>query len=126
MEEELKGNPGRLIHKMKKKKNVGRDEIVGTVELHENIYSRFLDTERTMIVWLPPKYKRIKNTEKKYPVLYMMDGQNLFDPKTSYAGKDWRVDETIVRLVKAGLMNEIIVVGIYNSEDRLEVFAVFN
>ena len=123
MEEELKGNPGRLIHKMKKKKNVGRDEIVGTIELHKNIYSRFLDTERTMIVWLPPKYKRIKNAEKKYPVLYMMDGQNLFDPKTSYAGKDWRVDETIVRLLKAGLMNEIIVVGIYNSEDRLEEYS---
>src|SRR5690554_3611549 len=108
---------------MKKKKNTGRDEILGTAELHENIYSRHLDSERTMIVWLPPKYKRIKNAEKKYPVLYMHDGQNLFDPKTSYSGKDWRIDETIVKLVRAGLMKEIIVVGIYNSEDRLDEYS---
>ncbi len=123
MEEQITGKSGRQINKMKKKKNTGRDEIVGTIELHENIYSRHLDSERTMIVWLPPKYKRLKNAEKRYPVLYMQDGQNLFDPKTSYAGKDWRVDETVVKLVKAGLMKEIIVVGIYNSEDRLEEYS---
>ncbi len=123
MEEELTEKSGSRIHKMKKKKNVGKDEIVGTVEMHENIYSRFLDSERTMIVWLPPKYKRLKNAEKRYPVLYMQDGQNLFDPKSSYAGKDWRVDETVVKLVKAGLMKEIIVVGIYNSDDRLEEYS---
>jgi predicted alpha/beta superfamily hydrolase len=123
MEEGFTGESGNRIHIMKKKKNPGRDEIIGTVELHENIYSRHLDSERTMIVWLPPKYKRLKNAEKKYPVLYMQDGQNLFDPKTSFAGKDWRVDETVVKLVKAGLMKEIIVVGIYNSEDRLEEYS---
>ena len=53
----------------------------------------------------------------------MHDGQNIIDPKTSFAGKDWRVDETVVRLVKARKIHEIIVVGIYNTEDRLEEYS---
>jgi len=112
----------RSFLKKNKKKN-GRDEIVGTAEIHQNVYSRFLENERSLIVWLPPKYKRLRNAGKRYPVLYMHDGQNLFDPKTSYSGKDWRVDETIVKLVKARMMNEIIVVGIYNTEERLEEYS---
>lgn len=123
MEEQYTGNAFKKNRSLMRKIKSGRDEIIGTVELHENIYSRHLENERTIIVWLPPKYKRLRNSEKRYPVLYMQDGQNLFDPKTSYSGKDWRVDETIVKLVKAGLIKEIIVVGIYNSGERLEEYS---
>ena len=52
----------------------------------------------------------------------MHDGQNIIDPKTSFTGTDWRVDETVVKLIKARKMSEIIVVGICNTHDRLEEY----
>ena len=59
------------------------------------------------------------------PVLYMMDGQNLFDPNTSFIGQDWKVDETAYRLIKQNKIEEIIVVGVYNSKDRMEEYNYF-
>jgi predicted alpha/beta superfamily hydrolase len=53
----------------------------------------------------------------------MHDGQNIMDPKTSFAGTDWRVDETVVKLVKTQKISEIIVVGIYNTPDRLNEYS---
>jgi predicted alpha/beta superfamily hydrolase len=106
-----------------KKHSHGRDEIVGTARLHKNMYSHNLDGKRSVIVWLPPGYKRLRNAHKTYPVLYMHDGQNIIDPKTSFAGKDWRVDETVAKLVKSRKMKEIIVVGIYNTPARLEEYS---
>ncbi|MCK6606423.1 MAG: hypothetical protein L6Q59_16120 [Ignavibacteriaceae bacterium] len=103
------------------KKKEGRLQITGTVVYFRRFRSRYSLAERDIIVWLPPSYK--KNTDKNYPVLYMHDGQNLMDPYTSFAGQDWRVDETVTRLIKANLINEIIVVGIYNTHDRLEEYS---
>ncbi len=108
---------------MKKKRRIGRDEVVGTYRIHGDFYSKFLDNKRNIIVWLPPGYKKQRNADKVYPVLYMHDGQNIIDPKTSFAGMDWRVDETVARLSKARKMKEIIVVGIYNTPDRLEEYS---
>ena len=107
----------------KKKRGAGRDEIVGISRLQENMYSKYLDSKRTVIVWMPPGYKRLRNALKRYPVLYMHDGQNLIDPNTSFAGTDWRVDETVSRLSKAKKMKDIIVVGIYNTTDRLHEYS---
>jgi predicted alpha/beta superfamily hydrolase len=125
MDEQITGskkfNPFRT--KRRKKGRIGRNEIIGTADLHENFPSKFLKNERSIIVWLPPKYKRARNSEKRYPVLYMHDGQNIIDPKTSFAGADWRVDETVTRLIEEQKMKEIIVVGIYNNEDRLEEYS---
>ncbi len=103
------------------KKKEGRLQIVGTVVYFRRFRSKYNLAERDIIVWLPPSYK--KNTGKYYPVLYMHDGQNLMDPYTSFAGHDWRVDETVTRLIKANLLEEIIVVGIYNTHDRLEEYS---
>ena len=70
-----------------------------------------LDRERTIRIYLPPAYAA---STRRYPVLYMHDGQNLFDNATSYAG-EWGVDETLDRLAaEEGL--EVIVVGIDNGE----------
>jgi len=107
----------------KKKRSHGRDEIIGTANIHEDIFSLHLDGKRTAIVWLPPGYKRLRNFHKTYPVLYMHDGQNIIDPHTSFAGKDWRVDETVSRLTRAKRMKEIIVVGIYNTPERLAEYS---
>lgn len=109
--------------KSRKKRSVGRNDIVGTARIHIEFYSKGLSNHRNIIVWLPPGYKKMRNVKKKYPVLYMQDGQNIIDPATSFAGKDWRVDETVVRLAKARRMREIIVVGIYNTKDRLEEYS---
>ncbi|SEU33143.1 Predicted hydrolase of the alpha/beta superfamily [Stigmatella erecta] len=71
---------------------------------------------RRVIVWLPPDYK--DNATRRYPVLYMHDGQNLMDASTSFAG-EWGVDETAEQLVKDGLVEPLIIVGVYNTADRI-------
>jgi len=72
-----------------------------------------LGRERTLRVYLPPGYE---HSRKRYPVLYMHDGQNLFDATTSFLG-EWGVDETLNELAKTkGL--ELIVVGIDNGGDK--------
>ena len=72
-----------------------------------------LNRERTVRLYLPPGYA---TSTKRYPVLYMHDGQNLFDAATAYAG-EWGVDETLNELAKTkGL--ELIVVGIDNGGDK--------
>ncbi len=114
---------GKGLQSMKKKRGLGRDEIVGTARILTDFNSKHLDNYRNIIIWLPPGYNKLRNVQKKYPVLYMHDGQNLIDPKTSFTGKDWRVDETVVKLSKAKRMEEIIVVGIYNTSDRLEEYS---
>lgn len=85
----------------------------GTLTTVNNFYSPELGNTRTLIIYLPPSYN--ENSAKKYPVLYMHDGQNLFDPNTSFGGVEWGVDETIDGLVNNGSMDEVIVVGMYNT-----------
>jgi predicted alpha/beta superfamily hydrolase len=69
-----------------------------------------LDRTRRIWLYLPPDYAKSK---KKYPVLYMHDGQNLFENKTSYSG-EWGVDEYLDSIFKKG-EKEVIVVGIDNG-----------
>ena len=65
-----------------------------------------------MIVYLPPGYEEGKAT--RYPVLYLHDGQNVFDRATS-VGEEWRVDETAQDMITSGKIQPLIVVGIYNT-----------
>ncbi len=111
------------IKKTKRKSGQDKDKIVGKADYHKDVFSPILNNKRDILVWLPTGYNPKKNPDKKYPVLYMQDGQNLIDPKTSYAGKDWRVDETITKLIRQKKIKEIIVVGIYNSPDRLDEYS---
>jgi predicted alpha/beta superfamily hydrolase len=76
-----------------------------------------LGNSRTLMVYLPPSYG--ENRVKRYPVLYMHDGQNLFDASTSAFGTEWQVDENIDTLVAAGRMDEVIVIGVYNTANRI-------
>lgn len=96
-----------------KRKSYG--QITGTVKYHLKFEGDGLKP-RDIIVWLPPSYEN--NPNKRYPVLYMHDGQNIIDPATSSFGYDWRIDEVTDSLIKIGLMEEVIIVGIYNSADR--------
>ena len=99
------------------------DSIIGYYDHIHDFYSTYTKNERDIIVWLPPSYN---SGIKKYPVLYMHDGQNLFNPSTSFSGYDWKVDETITQLISRKIIHETIVVGIYNTKDRLKEYNLFN
>lgn len=75
---------------------------------------------RNITVYLPKGYS--KNKHLKYDVLYMHDGQNLFDKKTAFGGVEWRVDEILDSLLQAKKIRPCIVVGIWNSERRFEEY----
>ncbi|RAU82688.1 alpha/beta hydrolase-fold protein [Pontibacter arcticus] len=89
--------------------------ITGTVKYHRNLKAKGLQ-DRDIIVWLPKGYT--ENAGKKYPVLYMHDGQNIVDPATSSFGVDWQLDETADSLIAAKDIEPVIIVGIYNTSDR--------
>lgn len=72
-----------------------------------------LNRKRQVRIYVPPGYA---TSQRRYPVLYMHDGQNLFDAATSYAG-EWQVDETLNALSAAGQL-ELIVVGIDNGQEK--------
>ncbi|MGC1461392.1 MAG: alpha/beta hydrolase-fold protein [Terracidiphilus sp.] len=87
------------------------------LRLHRAFKSRFLPDERDVIVYLPPGYGQ--NPERTYPVLYLQDGQNLFDGRTSYVpGRTWMVREHADDAIKAGEVEPLVIVGIYNTGDR--------
>jgi predicted alpha/beta superfamily hydrolase len=87
------------------------------LRLHRAFESRYLPDARDVIVYLPPGYD--KQPERTYPVLYMHDGQNLFDGRTSFiAGRTWMVREHADAAIEAGEVEPLIIVGIYNTGDR--------
>jgi predicted alpha/beta superfamily hydrolase len=92
-----------------------KGQVTGNVKYHYQFPGDGI-IPRDIIVWLPPSYT--KSTAKRYPVLYMHDGQNIIDPATSFGGIDWQADETTDSLIRKNKMEEIIIVGIYNSKDR--------
>lgn len=89
-------------------------QITGDVRYHRQLAGEDV-RPRDLVVWLPPGYE---DSNRRYPVLYMHDGQNLFDPATSAFGVDWQVDESCTKLIEAGEIRPLIVVGIYNTRDR--------
>jgi len=89
---------------------------------HEQFHSEFLEQDRDVLAWLPPGYDG--STDVRYPVLYMHDGQNLFEPETAFKkGEHWRVGETATELIEAGRIVPPIIVGIYNTgEMRIDEY----
>ncbi|WP_240485069.1 alpha/beta hydrolase [Aestuariibacter salexigens] len=85
----------------------------GTVLINEPVVMPGLERERIIRVYLPPGYA---DSEELYPVLYMHDGQNLFDAKTAYAG-EWQIDETLDKLAAEQSL-KLIVVGIDNGQEK--------
>lgn len=71
-------------------------------------------------MWLPPSYAA--TATRAFPVLYMHDGQNLFDPTTSFLGVDWGIPETMGRLIAEERVQEAIVVGIWNTPRRVQEY----
>ena len=80
---------------------------------HEQFRSRFLRNQRDFIVYLPPGYH--EQPQRRFPVLYMHDGQNLFDGATSFVpGMDWHVGHSADDFILTHAVQPIIIVGIYN------------
>lgn len=92
-----------------------RGQVTGTVITHRNRTGAGV-LPRDIHVWLPPSYD--SEPAKRFPVLYMHDGQQIFDPRTSTHGVDWQIDEAVTRLAADGKMREIIVVGVNNTANR--------
>ena len=91
----------------------------GGLWLHE-LKSRVFGNARMVRVWLPPDYD---SSETRYPVLYLNDGQNLFESATAFAGVHWQVGETASRLIAEGKIAPLIIVGIDNTgRDRVREY----
>jgi enterochelin esterase-like enzyme len=97
-----------------------KGQITGRVDTYANLKGQGI-LPRDIQVWLPPGYET--DTTVHYPVLYMQDGQNLFDPATSSFGVDWQIDETADSLIRTGLINPLIIVGLNNTEWRSSEYA---
>jgi predicted alpha/beta superfamily hydrolase len=94
--------------------------LTGDIRTHDAFHSQHLEQDHTLIVFVPPGYDADQN--RRYPVLYLHDGQNIFDQATS-VGQEWRVDETALGLITAGAIEPLIIVGIYNTgEHRIDEY----
>ena len=82
----------------------------GSLERIENLSSKYV-TSRNIDIWLPENY----SDSKKYAVLYMHDGQMLYDAETTWNKQAWEVDEVLGKLIKESKIQDVIVVGIWNG-----------
>jgi predicted alpha/beta superfamily hydrolase len=81
---------------------------------HPGFRSDFLTEPRDLVVYLPPGYEQ--DSERRFPVLYLHDGQSLFEGATAFVpGQDWHVSDTAEALITDGRVEPLIIVGIYNA-----------
>ena len=89
-----------------------KSTVSGDLRIHQ-LASKIFNNTRSIRVLLPPGYDAAENRSKRYPVLYMLDGQNLFDACLSdVSHAEWQVDETVYRLIREKAIPEMIVVGV--------------
>src|ERR1051325_10289145 len=89
--------------------------LTGDIRFHRKFHSRFLPADRDLVVYLPAGYEQ--ETTRRYPVLYMQDGQNLFDAATSFfLGAERHFDESAEQLINSHTIKPLIIVGIYSTE----------
>jgi predicted alpha/beta superfamily hydrolase len=88
---------------------------------YEGFRSRFLRNQRDLIIYLPPGYD--DQPGRRFPVLYLQDGQNLFDGATSFIpGMDWHVGQTADQSICSGVVEPLIIVGMYNTKARIREY----
>ncbi len=83
----------------------------GSIKRIENFKSNYV-APRNIDIWLPENY----NVHKKYAVLYMQDGQGLFDETITWNHQSWDVEDAITALINENKINDVIVVGIWNGQ----------
>jgi enterochelin esterase-like enzyme len=95
----------------------------GRLLKEESVPSRFLDGSRTLRIYLPPSYDHAPR--RRYPVLYLHDGQNVFSsagPRSCFGWGSWELDKTADRLMAEGRMREIIMVSVDNTRSRYKEY----
>lgn len=97
-----------------------RGQASGDIRYHRHVRDGKLPA-RDIVVWLPRFYDL--QDRRDYPVLYLNDGQDIFDPATAEGGRDWGVDEAMQRLIDEEIIEPMIVVGVFSSDDRLDEYA---
>ncbi|HEY1770031.1 MAG TPA: alpha/beta hydrolase-fold protein [Chthoniobacterales bacterium] len=96
--------------------------LTGNIQPHPQFESSILGNRRDVLVYLPPGYRR--GVRRRYPVLYLQDGQNVFDAATAFGNVEWNADESAQRLIGKRLVEPLIIVAIANTgEDRIHEYA---
>src|ERR1700730_11067415 len=96
--------------------------LTGNIRRHGKFPSKILGNRRDVLVWLPRGYSRF--SRKRHPVLYLQDGQNVFDAATSFGGVEWAVDEPGRCWMRENLIEPLIIVAIANTgEERINEYA---
>jgi predicted alpha/beta superfamily hydrolase len=93
----------------------------GDIRAHPTLLDEKSQVVREIQVYLPPGYDEQK--QRRYPVVYMQDGQNLFDAETAFGGNEWGLDETLEQMIAEKKLPPVIVVAVYNSPDRLNEYS---
>jgi len=96
-----------------------RSSVTGKLVMHEKFNSKHLPSSRHVSVWLPPGYD---SSSERYPVLFLHDGQNLFDEATAAFGVEWQADETTTELIDNKEISPVILVGIWNTPERIDEY----
>jgi predicted alpha/beta superfamily hydrolase len=96
--------------------------LTGNIREHLGFRSKIFANRRDVLVYLPRGYRRF--SRQRYPVLYLQDGQNVFDAATAFSGVEWGVDETAQQLIRKELIEPLIIVAIANTgEERIHEYA---
>jgi predicted alpha/beta superfamily hydrolase len=93
--------------------NMIQHTLTGNIQRHKAFESRTLGNRRDVLVYLPTGYRRF--IRRRYPVLYLQDGQNVFDAATAFGRVEWNVDETAQRLIRKRLIEPLIIVAVANT-----------
>jgi len=96
--------------------------LTGNIQQHAQFESRSLHNRRDVLVYLPPGYSRA--LRRRYPVLYLQDGQNMFDAATAFGGVEWGADETAQRSIQRKWIEPLIIVAVANTgNNRIHEYA---
>ena len=96
--------------------------LTGNIREHRGFRSKIFANRRDVLVYLPRDYRRF--SRRRYPVLYLQDGQNVFDAATAFSGVEWGVDETAQQLIRKDLIEPLIIVAIANTgEERIHEYS---
>ncbi|PYL07384.1 MAG: esterase [Verrucomicrobia bacterium] len=120
------GEPGGLRYVPSSSKRLlfpmRKHTLTGNIKRHRAFRSKILGNRRDILVYLPRGYRRF--SRRRYPVLYLHDGQNVFDAATSFSGVEWGVDETAERLIRGNLIEPLIIVAVaIIDEERIHEYA---
>jgi predicted alpha/beta superfamily hydrolase len=95
--------------------------LTGNIREHRGFRSKIFANRRDILVYLPRGYRR--SLRQRYPVLYLQDGQNVFDAATAFSHVEWGVDETAQELIRKNLIAPLIIVAIANvGEERIHEY----